>query len=105
MFSPHDLYDGGMGRQQNIFFLWMFLGGQEHICSHTLHDVAGVGDGTIIVQRGYSLALDDLEALPLWKELLVCSSIMEDVFDNEHVKEWSYVLAGAYLHRPKTLSL
>ena len=30
---------------------------------------------------------------------------MGDVFENEHVKEWSYVLTGAYLHRPKTLSL
>ena len=40
MFSPHDLYDGGMGRQQNIFLLWMFLGEQGQIFSHTLHDVA-----------------------------------------------------------------
>ena len=56
-----------------------------------------------MVQRGYSLALDDLEVLPLWKDLLICSSIREDVFDNEHVKEWSYVLAGAYFHRPIVL--
>ena len=30
---------------------------------------------------------------------------MEDVFDNENVKERSYVLARAYLHRPTSLSL
>ena len=30
---------------------------------------------------------------------------MGDVFDNGHVKEWSYELAGAYLHRPIALSL
>ena len=64
----------------------MFLGEQANIFSHTLHDVAGVGYGTIMVQRGYSLALDDLEVLPLLKELLFCSNIMEDLFDNEHVK-------------------
>ena len=102
--SPHVLYDGGMRRQQKLFLLWVFLGEQGQILSNTLHDVAGVGDGTIIVQRGYSLALYDLEVHPLWKELLVCSSIMGDVFDNKHVKEWSYVLTRAYLHRPTTLS-
>ena len=50
------------------------------------HDVAGVGDGTIMVQRGYSLALDDQEVLPLWKEFPICSNIVGYVFDNEHVK-------------------
>ena len=94
MSSPHDLYDGGMRRQQNFLLLWLFLGEHGKIWSHTFHDVAGVGDGTIMVQRGYSLALDDLEVLPLWEELLVCSNIMEDIFDNEHVKEWSCVMAG-----------
>ena len=58
-----------------------------------------------MVQWGYSLALDDQEVLPLWKEFPICISIMGDVFDNEHVKEWSYELVGAYLHRPTTLSL
>ena len=52
MFSPHDFYDGGVGRQQNFLLLWLFLGEQGQIFSHTLHDVAGVGDGTIMVQRG-----------------------------------------------------
>ena len=99
MFSLHDLYDGGMGKQQNILLLWMFLGEQEKSCSHTLHDVAGGGDGIL------SLSLDDLEVLPLCKELLVCSKIMENFFDNENVKERSYVLAGAYLHWPTTFSL
>ena len=105
MSSPHDLYDGGMRRQQKILLLGLLLGEQGHICSHTLHDVAGVGDGIIMVQRGYSLALDDQEVLPLWKKFPICSSIMGDVFDNEHVKEWSYEFAGAYLHRTTTLSL
>ena len=70
-----------------------------------MHDVAGVGDGTILVQGGYSLALDDQEVLPLWKELPIYGSIVGDVFDNGHVKEWIYGMAGAYLHRPKALSL
>ena len=59
MFSSHDLYDQGVRRQQELFFLGLLLGEHGHIFSHTLHDVAGVGDGTIIVKRGYSLALDD----------------------------------------------
>ena len=92
-------------RQQKILLLWRILREQGQIFSHTLHDVVGVGDGTIMVQGGYSLALDDLEVLPLWKELLVYGSIMGGVFDIEHVKEWSYELVGAYLRRPTTLSL
>ena len=86
MFSSHDLYDESMRRQQNILLLCLFLGEKGQIFSHTLHDVAGVADGIITVQRGYSLALDDQEVLPLWKELLMCCSIMGDVFDKEHVK-------------------
>ena len=83
----HDLYDESMRRQQTLLLFELYLREQGQICSHTLHDVAGVGDGTIIVQRGYSLALDVQEVLPLWEELLMCSSIMGDVFDNVHVKE------------------
>ena len=105
MFSSHNLYDKSMRRQQNILFLCLFLKEQEKIFSHTFHDVAGVGNGTIMVQRGYFLALDDQEVLPLWNELLMCSSIMGDIFDKEHVKEWSYELAGAYLHGLRMLSL
>ena len=85
--------------------LWRILREQGHIFSRTLHDVAGVGDGTTMVKRGYSLALDDLEVLPLWKKLLVCGRIMGGVFDIEHIKGWSYELARAYLHRPTALSL
>ena len=59
IFSPHDLYDGGMRRQQKILLLWRILGEHGQIFSHTLHDVAGVGDSTIMVQGVYSLALDD----------------------------------------------
>ena len=58
--SSYELYDGSMGRQQNLLLLCLFLGEQEHICSHTLYDVAGGGDGII------SLVFDDLEALPSW---------------------------------------
>jgi len=58
-----------------------------------------------MVQRGYSLALDDQDVLPPWKELPLCSSIVRDVFDNGHVKEWIYESVGAYLHRPTTMSL
>ena len=94
-----------MGRKLELIFLWLLLREYGMILFHTLHDVAGVGDGTIMVQRGHSLALDDKEILPLGKELLLYSSIVEDVFDNEHVKEWSYELEGAYLLRPSALSL
>ena len=58
-----------------------------------------------MVQRGYSLALDDLEVLPLWEKLLVYSSTMGGFFDNDHVNEWSYEVARDYLHRPTALSL
>ena len=66
--------------------LWLFLREHGHICSHTFHNVVGVADGTIMVQRGYSLALDDHELLPLWMELLICRNIVGDVFDKENVK-------------------
>ena len=54
MFPSHN-YDESMRGQQNILLLWLFLGEQGKIFSHTLHDVAEVGDGTIMVQRGYSI--------------------------------------------------
>ena len=63
--SSHDLYGGSMGRQQNLLFVCLFLGEQEHIFSHTLHDVAGGGDGFI------SLAFDDRGLLQTWEELLM----------------------------------
>ena len=80
MFSSPDFYDGSMRRQQNLFLLYLFSREQEQIFSHTLHDVVGGGDDII------SLALDDQEALPPWEGLLMCSSIMGDIFDKEHVK-------------------
>ena len=87
MSSSHELYDGGMGRQQNVLLLCLFLGEQEHICSHTLHDVVGGGDGIL------SLVFDDdLEALPSWEVFHICCSIIRGVFDKEHVKERSFVL-------------
>ena len=78
--------------------LRMFLREQGKIFSHSFHDVAGVEDGTIIVQRGYSLALDVQEGLSSWEGLLICSSIMGDAFDILHVKYWSYVLMEAYFY-------
>ena len=57
MSSSHELYDESMRRQQTFFLLELCLREQGKIFSHMLHDVAGVGDGTIMVQRGYSLAL------------------------------------------------
>ena len=96
------IYDTG---QQEILLLGMFLREQGKISSHNFHDVAGVEDGTIIVQRGYSLALNVQEGIYSWEGLLICSSIMGDAFDILHVKYWSYVLMGAYLHRPMALSL
>ena len=58
MLSLHGWDDGSMRKQQRIFVLGMFLREQGQNCSHNFHDVAGVEDGTIIVQRGYSLTLD-----------------------------------------------
>ena len=54
--SSHEVYDESMRGQQNILLL-----GREHgkIGSHFLHGVVGVGDGTTMVKRGYSLALED----------------------------------------------
>ena len=83
--SSHEMYDGSMRRQQNTLLLC--LGEQGQICSHTLHDVAGGGDGTI------SLIFDDVwEALPSWEVFHICCSIIRGVFDKEHVIEQSLVL-------------
>ena len=84
--------------------LGMFLREKGQIFSHSLHDVAGVEDGTIRVQRGHSLALNVQEGLSPWEGLLIRSSIMGDAFDILHVKDWSHVLMGAYLHGPIKLS-
>ena len=84
---------------------WVFLREYGLILSHAWHDVARVGDGTIMVQRGYSLALEDQEVLPFWKESPICNNIMVDDFDIGHVKEWSYEIIVALLQRPTTLSL
>ena len=83
----------------------MFLGDQGKNFSHSFHDVAGVEDGTIIVKRGYSLALYVQEVLYPWEILLMCRSIMGDAFDILHVKYWSHELGGAYLQRPTMLPL
>ena len=59
MFSSYDMYDGSMRRHKKILLLGLFYGEQGNICSHFLYDVAGVGDGTIMVKRGYSFAFND----------------------------------------------
>ena len=59
MLFLHILYGDGVGRQHELLFLWKLLGEYGLILYHTLHDVVGVGDGTIMVQRGYSLTLED----------------------------------------------
>ena len=105
MMLLHDLYDDGVGRQQDFFVALDTLGDYGFIFSHTLHDVAGVGGGTIMVQRGYSIELEDQEVLPHRKDSPICSSIMVDDFGIWHVKEWSYEMTGALLQRPTSLSL
>ena len=105
MFSLHDLDDGSMRRQQKVLLLGMFLGEKGQIFSHSFHDVAGVEDGTITVQREYSLALYVQEVLSPWERLLIYISIMGDDFDILHVKDWSHELEGAYLHRPTVFPL
>ena len=90
MFLLHSLYGDGVGRQQELLLLWKFLGEYGLISFHTLHNVVGVGDGTIMVQRGYFLALEDQEVLPLWKESPIYSSIMIDGFGMWYVQGWSY---------------
>ena len=55
MLLLHELYDDGVGRQLELLFLWLLLKEYGLIFSHNLHDVVGVGDGTIMVKRGYSL--------------------------------------------------
>ena len=91
MSSSHDLYDGSTRRQQSLWLLELYLREQGQICSHILRDVAGVEESTFMVQRGYSLALDDLEALPSWEVFHICSNISRGVFDTERVKEHNVV--------------
>ena len=105
MMLLHDLYDDEMRKQQEMLLLWLLLGEYGLILSHTLHDVAGVDAGTIMVQRGYSLALEDQEVLPLWKEPPICRNIMVCEFGIGHVKERSYEMARALSQRPTMMSL
>ena len=93
MSSSHELYDESMRRQKTLLLLGLFLREKRKIFSHMLYDVAGVGDGTIMVQRGYSLALDEQEVLPFWEEFPNYSNIVGGVFDKDYFKEMSYGLA------------
>ena len=54
MSSSHFLYDESTMKQQTVLLLGLYLREKGNIFSHMLYDVAGVGDGTIMVQRGYS---------------------------------------------------
>ena len=94
-----------MREQQEMLLPWLFLRNYGLILSHAWHDVAGAGDGTIMVQRGYSLALEDQKVLPLWKELPIYNSIMIDDFDMWYVKGWSYEMIGAFSQKTTSLSL
>ena len=68
MILLYGLYEGEIREQQKTLLPWVLLRKYGLILSHDLRDVAGVGDGTIMVHKGYSLALEDREVLPLWKE-------------------------------------
>ena len=105
MSSSPEMYDGSTRRQQAFGLLELCLREQGKNCSHMLCDVAGVGEGTLMVQWGYSSASDDLEVLPSWEVFHIFSSITRGVFDKEHVKEQSFVLTGAYLHELTAFSL
>ena len=105
MLFLHSLYGDGVGRQQELLLLWLLLREYGMVFSLTLHDFAGVGYGTIMVQRGYFLTLEDQEVLPLWKESPIYRNIMVDDFGIWHVKEWSYEMTGALSQRPTALSL
>ena len=49
MLFLHDLYGDGVGRQLDLLFLLLLLREYGLILSHTLHDIARVGDDTIMV--------------------------------------------------------
>jgi len=74
--SLHILHDESMRNQQGHLLLGLFLGEKERIFSHFLYDVAGVEDGTIMVQRGYSLTFDVQELLPPWERFHMCNNII-----------------------------
>ena len=59
MSSSHILHDESMREQQKQLLLGYFYGEKGQVCSHFFYDVAGVGDRTTMVQRGYSFAFDD----------------------------------------------
>ena len=80
------LYDDGVGRQQELLLVLLLLREYGLIFSHTLHDVVGVGDGTIMVQKGYYLTLEDHEVIQFWKESPTYSRIMIDGSDMWYVK-------------------
>lgn len=95
MFLLHGLYDYNVRRQQELFFLWLLLGEYGLIFSHTLHDVSGVDGGAIMVQRGYSLDLEDQEVLPHTKKSPIYINIPAFDFGIGHVKEESYEMTRA----------
>ena len=57
MLLLHGLHDDDVRLQQESLLLWLFLGEYGLTFSHTLHDVSEVDGSTIMVQRGYSIAI------------------------------------------------
>ena len=95
MFSLHNVYDGGMMRQQRSLLLRRIGREQGQNFYPTWHSVARVKYGTIMVQEVFSS----------WRRPLIFGSIMENTFEKLHVKGWSYILAGDCLHESTTLLL
>ena len=85
--SSHELYDVNIMGQQALELLGIDGREHKHIFSHMIDGVAGVEEGTLIVQGDQSLAGMDWEAFPSWEKLHICSSITKVVLDKEHVKE------------------
>ena len=103
--SSHESYDVSMRRHQALELLG--IDGREHkkICSHMIDGVAGVEEGTIIVQGDHSLVGIYWEAFPSWEKLHICSNITRFVLDKEHVKRQRLAWTRAFFHELKALTL
>ena len=102
--SSHESYDVSMRRHQALEFLGIDEREHKQIFSHMIYGLAGVEEGTLIVQGDHILARIDWEAFPSWEKLHICSSITRVVLDKEHVKEQSLAWARAFLHELTALS-
>ena len=86
IYSPHDLYDGGVREQQELLLLWLLLGEYGQIFFHTWQDISRERDDTIKVKKGYPSTLKDQEVLPHKKEYPTYSNMMVDEFGIWHFK-------------------